>query len=122
MFSCKVTTKATQKVTNSHTATDIEQYIQKRFLHASDSVKIGNDFFIVDGVPCSEEDLNTIDKKDIRGIYFINTNKNPIRCTRPKYDLLPFILTNKIRQKRKVKKESIAWIKECYFNRQYRCS
>lgn len=63
MFSCKVTTKATQKVTNSHTATDIEQYIQKRFLHASDSVKIGNDLFIVDGVPCSEEDLNTIDKK-----------------------------------------------------------
>ncbi|WP_298511430.1 hypothetical protein [uncultured Kordia sp.] len=113
--SCITTQHIPEKEINSYTSEEIKQYIQKRFLYASDSLKIGDDFFVIDGIPRDEEEIHTIDKKDIRSIYFVDIRKNALGCNPAKYDLFPIIRTNKAVQKRKAKKETLTWIKDLYF-------
>jgi hypothetical protein len=122
--SCVTTKNVSRKVINSYTSNEIEQYIQKRFLHASDSLKIGN-LFILDGVPFGKEldsiyntidtELKKYDKTAVRSIYYVNARKNKIGCRPIDYDIIPLILTDQVKQKRKIKKVILAWVKDLYF-------
>lgn len=124
--SCVTTKKVSQKVTNSYTSNEIKQYIQERFLHASDILKIGT-MFILDGVPYYEKssrsentidlELKKYDKSAIRTIYFVNASKLQIVCSAYDFDIIPIIRTNEIKQKRKVKKEMMTWVKNHYFGK-----
>ncbi|MGH1384084.1 hypothetical protein [Kordia sp.] len=121
--SCVTTKNVSQKVTNSYTSNEIKQYIQERFLHASDSLKIGA-MFILDGIPYYEEsdvnehtidsELKKYDKAAIRTIYFVNASKLHIVCRSYDFDLIPIIRTNENKQKRKAKKEMLTWVKDRY--------
>lgn len=122
--SCVPTKNVSRKVTNSYTSNEIKLYIQERFLHESDSLKIGN-LFILDGIPYYEEsdenehtidsELKKYDKSAIQTICFANVSKLHIACRAYDFDIIPIILTNETKQIRKVKKEALTWLKDRYF-------
>lgn len=117
-----------QKVTDSYTSDEIKQHIQERFLHASDSLKIGS-MFVLDGIPYYEKsfeneptidsELKKYDKSAIQTIYFANASKLNIACRVYDFDIIPIIRTNENIQKRKAKKKILMRLKERYFSGQF---
>ncbi len=128
MSSCVTRKNVSQKVSNFYTSAEIEQYIQKRFLHASDSLKIGS-LFIIDGIPFQKRADSTFNSVDLalkkydtsvfRSIYFLDAKKHRIGCGPIDYDVLPIIITNAIKQKRTFKKKVLIRVKERYFSGQF---